>query len=249
MAINKKLIHFKSKENFDAEVANGNILDNSIVFIQDSKEISTHGEVYKTVNWSILEEEKELVINSAGKSNGVYIVTKDYELVDKSTQDNTALGVVLITDNQRILISKADATDGTNSSFYWEKSCTDLSLSNIRNISGAKADFSGKDNTTAIAANSSNSRDMCKVLESYTEGGFNDWYVPAAGQLYEICTNITDINAALTKIGGTAFESYVYWSSSERGINDAWNVTFGNGRVGNQLKDDLFRVRFVRDID
>lgn len=57
MAINKKLIHFKNKENFDNEVANGNILDNSIVFIQDSKEISTHGTIYKTVNWSVLEPE------------------------------------------------------------------------------------------------------------------------------------------------------------------------------------------------
>lgn len=56
MAINKKLIHFKNKENFETEVANGNILDTSIVFIQDSKEISTHGTVYKTVCWSILEE-------------------------------------------------------------------------------------------------------------------------------------------------------------------------------------------------
>ena len=56
MAINKKLIHFKNKENFDSEVANGNILDSSIVFIQDSKEISTHGTVYKTVNWSVLEK-------------------------------------------------------------------------------------------------------------------------------------------------------------------------------------------------
>ena len=56
MAINKKLIHFKNKENFDTEVANGNILDSSIVFIQDSKEISTHGTVYKTVNWSVLEK-------------------------------------------------------------------------------------------------------------------------------------------------------------------------------------------------
>ena len=61
MAINKKLIHFKNKENFDSEVANGNILDNSIVFIQDTKEISTHGTLYKTVNWSVLEETEEPV--------------------------------------------------------------------------------------------------------------------------------------------------------------------------------------------
>ena len=46
MAINKKLIHFKNKENFDTEVANGNILDTSIVFIKDTKQIYTHGQLY-----------------------------------------------------------------------------------------------------------------------------------------------------------------------------------------------------------
>ena len=64
MAINKKLIHFKSRDNFDREVANENILDTSICFIQDSKEISTHGTLYKTVNWSVLDlgESKEIYI-------------------------------------------------------------------------------------------------------------------------------------------------------------------------------------------
>lgn len=57
MAINKMLIHFKNKQTFEEEIANGNILNNSIVFIQDSKEISTHGTVYKTVCWSILGED------------------------------------------------------------------------------------------------------------------------------------------------------------------------------------------------
>lgn len=55
MAINKKLIHFKTKNSFNRETSQGNILDNSIVFIQDSKEISTHGTLYKTVNWSVLD--------------------------------------------------------------------------------------------------------------------------------------------------------------------------------------------------
>ena len=57
MAINKKLIHFKTKENFDSKVANNEILDTSIVFVQDSKEIHTHGTTYKSVNWSVLEED------------------------------------------------------------------------------------------------------------------------------------------------------------------------------------------------
>ena len=46
MAINKKLIHFKTKQKFNEELANGNILETSIVFIQDTTEIYTHGQLY-----------------------------------------------------------------------------------------------------------------------------------------------------------------------------------------------------------
>ena len=61
MAINKKLIHFNSKENFDNKVANNEILDTSIVFVKDSKEIYTHGNLYKSVNWSVLEKKLNIV--------------------------------------------------------------------------------------------------------------------------------------------------------------------------------------------
>jgi translation elongation factor P/translation initiation factor 5A len=50
MAINKKLIHFKTKQNFDNEVAKGSILDTSIVFVKDAQEIYTHGTEYQFVN-------------------------------------------------------------------------------------------------------------------------------------------------------------------------------------------------------
>lgn len=39
MAINKKLIHFKRKEVFEEKLANNEILDTSIVFIDDTNEI------------------------------------------------------------------------------------------------------------------------------------------------------------------------------------------------------------------
>lgn len=50
MAINKKLIHFKNKINFNNEIANDSILDTSIVFIQDAQEIYTHDTEYQFVN-------------------------------------------------------------------------------------------------------------------------------------------------------------------------------------------------------
>lgn len=67
MPIDKKLIHFNEKSNFmsangvnnSPEVAGddgtyGNLKGTSIVFIKDSKEIWTHGNLYKSVNWSVL---------------------------------------------------------------------------------------------------------------------------------------------------------------------------------------------------
>ena len=63
MAINKKLIHFNKKEDFEREVANGNILDRSIVFIKDTKEIYTHGTIYgsDSMKWSNLQTDMEFV--------------------------------------------------------------------------------------------------------------------------------------------------------------------------------------------
>ena len=46
MAINKKLIHFKTRAAFEAQLAEHNILDTSIVFIQDANLIWTHGTYY-----------------------------------------------------------------------------------------------------------------------------------------------------------------------------------------------------------
>lgn len=74
MPHNKKFIRFREKSNFlsqengvhnDPEnpssqeggvAVYGNLKGNSIVFIEDSKEIWTHGNLYKSVNWSVLED-------------------------------------------------------------------------------------------------------------------------------------------------------------------------------------------------
>ena len=97
MAINKKLIHFKNKENFEKEVANENILDTSICFIQDSKEISTHGTIYKSVNWSILTPPPPISLCDIAYWNGNSVKT-----IQKSKWNSslgTPLGVVVIPEN------------------------------------------------------------------------------------------------------------------------------------------------------
>lgn len=44
MAINKKLIHFKKKSDFIKNQSN--LLETSIIFIKDTQEIWTHGQLY-----------------------------------------------------------------------------------------------------------------------------------------------------------------------------------------------------------
>lgn len=44
--IDKKLIHFNKRKEFDNRLANGDIKETSIVFIKDTQEIWTHGEFY-----------------------------------------------------------------------------------------------------------------------------------------------------------------------------------------------------------
>ena len=66
MAINKKLIHFKNKQKFNEELANGNILETSIVFIQDTQEIYTHGTFYdgKQVDLSNIESSIQNILKN-----------------------------------------------------------------------------------------------------------------------------------------------------------------------------------------
>lgn len=66
MALNKKLIHFKKREFFDRELANGNVLDTSICFIQDETLIYTHGTFYdgSTFDPTNIEQSLQNILNT-----------------------------------------------------------------------------------------------------------------------------------------------------------------------------------------
>lgn len=92
-------------------------------------------------------------------------------------------------------------------------------------------------------------------LASVDAKGYDDWYIPSCGELSLIYMNLTSVNNALSAIGGQQFNtSTTYWSSSEAGTKKAWYVNFSNGRVDSgygitsSIKNDRYRVRFIRDI-
>ena len=217
-------------------------------------------------NLTLEKDKSGLTVNSAGKANGVYAVTEEGELIayNDAAVDATCLGVALITDNQRIMIEKneiANAEWNSNTTLYWGKNLYEKNVAGITETTDetvAKADFSGKEHTNAIIAAytehsvAMDARDMCKVLQTFNDGenngGFTDWYIPACGQLYEIYTNKTNINAALTAMSSTAFFANDYWSSSELSSSLGWCRDFAIGYVDLGVKNSSPRVRFVRDI-
>lgn len=151
MAINKKLIHFKNKENFDKEVANENILDTSIVFIQDSKEISTHGTVYKTVNWSVLEPEPALAGDIClydKNADKLIIVSASEDLANYPADSYSPVGVVVVPSTHDVYgdgscgvmsmkpmsLDTPDTGDTSDWFIYWGGYGTDIStLPNLNN--------------------------------------------------------------------------------------------------------------------
>ena len=191
--------------------------------------------------------------------------------------DESCIAVALITDNQRIMIEKYgegeqnrdiikaayDADGATNTGykmFYWGTYGTDVaSIDNIVEESETLSDFNGKVKTHAIIntpdtdsyTTYANMGTYC-VKFNEMNGGYNDWYIPAAGQMREINKNISDINQLLERIGGTKFSRGFYdyyWSTTEGNLYMAWFECFYGLDGGIYDKNAGYRVRFVRDID
>ncbi len=104
MAINKKLIHFKSKQKFEEELAKGSILDTSIVFIQDSKEIWTHGNLFNCSDKHITDE----ILSE--------YATKEYisQEIDKISSSGEALITDVQVNGESVLTDKVANIDLSN---------------------------------------------------------------------------------------------------------------------------------------
>ena len=203
-------------------------------------------------------------IDLSTAANGVYAVTKDGKGITIDDADETCIAVALITDNQKIMIATEDATNDKYGPFMnWAENLKGKDIAGISettNNDKAKMDFHGVVNTAAIIeaytehSVEMDACDMCKVLQNYNIGesnkGYTDWYIPAAGQLYEMCTNVSDIQTILAAIDGTKMNtSSKYWSSSEAGLGYGWYASFGESWISYNNDGNLYYVRFVRDIN
>ena len=108
----------------------------------------------------------------------------------------------------------------------------------VYQTTGATSITDGATNTLMIAAApGASASHAAGVCDQSTDGGYSDWFLPAQDQLNTLYAN----QAA---IGG--FAAVFYWSSTEDSISNAWVKSFGTGTALSGLKDQLLRVRCVR---
>ena len=149
--------------------------------------------------------------------------------------NKTAIGVV-VKDNE-LVISQIQSTGMT-----WSSSYTNVSgITETTDSSVAKTDYNGKANTLAILEtfpSDTTSNNAAVLCNSYSTDGTNtgDWYLPAAGELYDyIYGNYSTINSTVSKLSWT-FGGRYFWSSSECSSGYAWNVYSSSGSMGYDVK-------------
>ena len=203
--------------------------------------------------------------------DGVYVVQSDGTVVDRMYATSSCIAVALINSatNQKLMIEKKEASNSSyataasgksgTASFYWGGYGTDQSIVNCPNSTYAKTDFNGKANSEVLktvtkgGGSYTSYATIGAVLNQFISNsnenqGYSDWYIPACGQLYLIYQNTTNINTALSAIGGTQITAAYYWSSSEYSPSHGWYVYLGSGYVDYNSKSRYYRLRLVRDL-
>ena len=174
-------------------------------------------------------------------ANGVYICDSDGKLTavgSWNTNNNSkAVGVAVVSNKCSFIIDKTNSND----SIQWGEYGTDVpGLSNITNNTEAKLDYDGNSNTDKIISALGSSEDIaagwCRSKSINIGGENRKGYLPALGEWQTAYNNRSQVDSALSKIGGTAMPTSYHWSSTERSSNNAWRLRWGNGDVDNYSK-------------
>jgi len=140
---------------------------------------------------------------------------------------------------------------------------TDLSTSQVwSNIdttligASAQSDRDGLGNSNAIFGQSGHISSAAALCLNSSNGGYNDWYLPAIDELERLYYNRIEVNQTLSNIAGAvelkrrdiAGNRIYYWSSTEYANYGAWFFDFNGGTAiyGDNFKYYTNYVRAVR---
>ena len=128
----------------------------------------------------------------------------------------TAIGVVFYVDNtgqHGWAVALQDEGE-----YAWADYGSDTPLPNYTSTRQAIYDLDGYENTRIVREHSTDHPAF------YAVDFENGWYVPAIGQLNYLYGNLLEVNEGLVVVGGSAFLTMDYWSSTEYSIGNAWQL-------------------------
>ena len=114
----------------------------------------------------------------------------------------------------------------------------------------AQSFSNGLTNTNAIIAQTTAPAAItyaAGIARLHNDGGFSDWYLPAAWELNMCYNSAAIVNKVLGDINGFKFNtSSAYWSSTETDSANAWYFYFYYGDANDFTKNSSYNVRAVR---
>jgi hypothetical protein len=157
---------------------------------------------------------------------------------DAVADEDCGAGLLLVTlpDGSYMYIHPTDNSTG----ILWGGAETDIpGLVNRITLADANADFAGAANTQIIVTALGGGTYAAKLCADLVAYGYDDWYLPAAGEL-------NTIYQQLGPNGSNNIPYGWYWSSSEHSATGAWGRNFANGSWHEVNKANYDYCRCVR---
>ena len=171
--------------------------------------------------------------------------------------NKTPIGIVAYKDDNRRLLLSLDSTSmsWTTSEAEAEGNVSKLNeLTIYTNSETALTDYNGFNNTkTIVEAYGENTAGVAAAYcYNYAPTGWESskgqWYLPAAGELYNaVYNNKTNINNGLTTLGLNSLDSGYHWSSTRNKTDYVWYVNSGTGYVSFYTNKSSYPVRCIRE--
>ncbi len=151
-----------------------------------------------------------------------------------------ALGVVYHISSDSVRIVGLDEYDNIS----WGSSRTTGQYATT--VDAARTKMNGKAMTDAIVGNDNSQSDPNRVAALKAREKGESWYLPAAGEMYALGLNLSNINYGLSIVEATVIGNDInsyYWTVTEKDADKAW-CAVGAGTT-DQRKTDSHKVRPV----
>lgn len=165
----------------------------------------------------VLVAETGAILYDVLPPNGVYIQHVDGSLHVPSkwaAANSDANGVAVIAGDVKFVISKGGPIKG----LMWSSNTSSVisGIVTTTDQSVALNDYAGPANTKLLSGPAA---EACK---NYLFPNGANGYLPALGELQVLYTYKTEVNSALSKIGGTQITVSYLWSSTQYNAKKAW---------------------------